>query len=64
MKLFARLEVSYDNSDAEDDIERLVSDDVDLALWLRGIVDALEREHGSSWEAELHIEPLSEREEV
>jgi hypothetical protein len=63
MKLFARLEVSYDNSEREDDIERLVSGDVDLALWLRGIVETLEREHGSSWEAELHLEPLTESEE-
>lgn len=66
MRLFARVEVVLDDardSDEQPNIERLVSDGVDLALWLRGIVDTLDQEHGSAWEADLHLEPLTDRED-
>lgn len=61
MKLFARLEVSLDGheDDEQPTVERIISDDVDLALWLRQQVETLDREHGAAWEAELHLEPLT-----
>jgi hypothetical protein len=60
MKVFARLEITPD--DLGDDeplmVERIISSDVDVALWLRRQIDKTEQEHGTSWEADLHLEPL------
>lgn len=66
MRLFARLEVSLDGVEDADQptVERLISDDVDLALWLRQQVEGLDHEHGAAWEAELHLEPLTNGDEA
>lgn len=59
MRLFARIEVTLDEDADEVDFERLVAEDVDLALFVRDTVQRLEQEHGAGWEADLHIEPIS-----
>ena len=61
MRLFARIEFLAD--DAPDDepmeVERIVDDSVDVALWLRAQVQKYADEHGTAWEADLHIEPIT-----
>lgn len=66
MKLYARLEVYLDDeSEGEAPaIERIVNNDLDLAIWLRDRVTQLHDEHGTAWEAEVHLEPLTEKEEA
>jgi hypothetical protein len=60
MRVFAKLEVVPDHApdDEPSVVERIVNSEVDVALWLRQRLSEVEQEHGSAWEADLHLEPL------
>ena len=61
MRIFCRIEVSQDDGDADPrPFERIVSDDVDVALFIRDTIQVCEREYGAAWECDLHIEPIRE----
>lgn len=66
MRFFARIEAVLDNTSEDDQppIERVADTDLDVALFVRDTINRLRDEHGHEWEADIHIEPLTPREDV
>lgn len=64
MRVFCRVELALDDVSADQDAyERIVSDDVDVALFIRDCIQSFEQNHGTAWEADIHLEPLTPRED-